>query len=72
MRNWKIFSIAAALGAILMVLIVRQGSNAAHHAEVVAPPVGSSEIAQSSRPERLDERKSDRDYGWGPFRTTDW
>ena len=73
MRNWKILAIAAALGASLIVLIVREGSNAAHHPEITPPPVSLSETRQPLPREKMfDDSKPDSGYGWGPFRTTDW
>ena len=70
MRNWKIVLALIALSAASIFALVHNGSNSVAGDGLAAKHTRSQQSASAER--APDGAKPDSEYGWGPFRTTDW
>jgi hypothetical protein len=81
MHTWKIVLVGTVLAAAMIVTMVRYGSNAfervggnaitAHAIESRQPISAVPDPITPSKHDR-DDKTSDSEHGWGPFRTVDW
>ena len=71
LRTWKIVLAFIALSAASMLALVHKGSNTvtSNTTGLAAKHMRSQ---HSMAANAADDGKSDSEYGWGPFRTTDW
>ena len=71
MRTWKIALAFIVLSAASMLVLVHNGSNTvtSNTTGLAAKHMRSQQSMAAKAP---DDGRSDTEYGWGPFRTTDW
>ena len=73
MRMWKIGLACIALIGASMFALAHHGSNSGAANGITDPAAKHTQSQQSTPAGKATEgAKSDSDYGWGPFRTTDW
>lgn len=73
MRTWKIVLACIALGAASIFALAHNGSNSDVGGRTTGLIAKHTRSQQSTSAEKApDGAKSDSEYGWGPFRTTDW
>jgi hypothetical protein len=72
-KTWKILLACAALCAALIAAIAHHGPKTAAAGGAVARAADRIDVRHVAHSEKApDAKTSDADYGWGPFRTTDW
>lgn len=72
MRAWKIALLGAALVPAFFT-VAYPASNGAEHARGAALAASGTELRQKVPSEKIsNDERSDSEYGWGPFRITDW
>jgi len=72
-RKWKIILACIALSSASIFALVHNGSNGAAGAGATGFAAKPTRSQQSTPAEEApDTAKSDSEYGWGPFRLTDW
>ncbi len=73
MRTWKIALACAALSAASIFALAHNGSNSVVGGRTTSLTAQQTRSQQSTSAEKAAVgAKSDTEYGWGPFRTTDW
>jgi hypothetical protein len=72
-RTWKIVLACAALSAASIFALAHNGSNSVVGGRTTSLTAQQTRSQQSTSAEKAAVgAKSDTEYGWGPFRTTDW
>ena len=73
MRKWKIILACIALSAASIFALAHNGSNSVVGDRTAGLTAKRAQSEQSTSAEKApDAAKSDSEYGWGPFRLTDW
>lgn len=72
MQTWKIVLAGIALSGASIFALAHNGP---HHVagDTKAVAARHAQSPQTTRPiKALEDATADNEYGWGPFRTTDW
>jgi hypothetical protein len=71
MQTWKLVLACIALSAVSIFALAHNNSHSVAGG-TVAVAARNAQSPQSTPPVIKIPEKSDSEYGWGPFRTTDW